>query len=194
MQLLSVEKDWKHVLMKKVATLNTCCDIACPTFQLPHITMGTFQSNRRQPTTGSFQSLQRLKEHNKPSVGWKSLAIHKLVWWHFHVGWASGLQFVFFWQHKESEVCMNNTHTHTHTFNGPFSGTTRVSCYHKGKTNLDFTKARDSEWQWHQLGHMQVCTYLQTDNRASTPPLLPPNQQHQSTESILCILDIFVHE
>ena len=22
----------------------------------------------------------------------------------------------------------------------------------KGKTNLDFTEARDSEWQWHQLG------------------------------------------
>jgi len=39
-----------------------------------------------------------------------------------------------------------------------------VSRYQKGKTNLDFTEARDSEWQWHQLGHMQVCTSLQTDN------------------------------
>jgi len=39
------------------------------------------------------------------------------------------------------------------------------------KTNLDFTEARDSDWQWHQLGHMQVCTLLQTDNHASTPPL-----------------------
>jgi len=38
---------------------------------------------------------------------------------------------------------------------------------------------------------MQVCTSLQTDNHASTPPLsfftgrmpfLPPNQQRQSTE------------
>jgi len=46
-----------------------------------------------------------------------------------------------------------------------------VSRYQKGKTNLDFTKARDSEWQWHQLEHMQVCTSLQTDNHASTPPL-----------------------
>jgi len=46
-----------------------------------------------------------------------------------------------------------------------------VSLYQKGKTNLDFTEARDSEWQWHQLGHMQVCTWLQTDNHASTPPL-----------------------
>jgi len=26
-------------------------------------------------------------------------------------------------------------------------------------------------WQWHQLGHMQVCTSLQTDNHASTPPI-----------------------
>jgi len=50
---------------------------------------------------------------------------------------------------------------------------------------------RDSEWKWHQLGHMQVCTSLQTDNHASTPPLsiftgrmpfLPPNQLRQSTE------------
>jgi len=46
-----------------------------------------------------------------------------------------------------------------------------VSQYQKGKTNLDFTEARDSEQQWHQLGHTQVCTSLQTDNNASTPPL-----------------------
>jgi len=46
-----------------------------------------------------------------------------------------------------------------------------VSWYQKGKTNLDFTEARDNEWQWHQLGHMQLCTLLQTDNHASTTPL-----------------------
>jgi len=46
-----------------------------------------------------------------------------------------------------------------------------VSRYQKGKTNLDFTEARDSEWQWHQLGHMQVCTLLQTDKHANTSPL-----------------------
>ena len=61
--------------------------------------------------------------------------------------------------------------THTQPFNSPLTRTTRVSRYKKGKTNLDFTEARDSEWQWHQLGHMQVCTLLQTDNHASTPPL-----------------------
>jgi len=86
---------------------------------------------------------------------------------------------------------MKNTYTHTHPFNKPFSGTTQVSRYQKGKTNLDFTEATDSEWQWHQLDHMQVCTSLQTDNHTSTPPLkfftgrmpfLPPNQQRQSTE------------
>jgi len=97
----SAEKDWKHalkifispewiypvakqtennkLLMQKVVTLNTCCDIACLTFQLPHITTDSFQSHRRQPTTGSFRSFQRLKERNKPSVGWKSFAFHKLV-------------------------------------------------------------------------------------------------------------------
>jgi len=58
--------------------------------------------------------------------------------------------------------------THTDPFNGPLSGTTQVSQHQKGKTNLDFTEARDNEWQWYQLGHMQVCTSLQTDNHAST--------------------------
>jgi len=46
-----------------------------------------------------------------------------------------------------------------------------VSWYQKGKTNLHFTEAKDSEWQWNLLGHMQVCTSLQTDNHASTPSL-----------------------
>jgi len=46
-----------------------------------------------------------------------------------------------------------------------------VSRYQKGNINLNFAEARDSEWQKHQLGRMQVCTSLQTDNYASTPPL-----------------------
>jgi len=68
-------------------------------------------------------------------------------------------------------LCSLAAFTHTHTFNGPLSGTTRMSLYQKGKTNLDFTEARDSEWQWHQLGHMQVCTLLQTDSHIISPPL-----------------------
>jgi len=59
-----------------------------------------------------------------------------------------------------------------HPFNGPFSGTTQVRQYQKGKTNLDFSEARDCEWQWHQLCHMQVCTLPQTNNHTSNLPLL----------------------
>ena len=62
--------------------------------------------------------------------------------------------------------------THPHIrLTALYPGTTQISRYQKGKTNLDFTEVRDSEWQWHQLGHVQVYTWLQTDNHASTPPL-----------------------
>jgi len=71
----------------------------------------------------------------------------------------------------------SETHTHTHTHTHLTALCKFVQdypvkpVYQKGKTNLDFTEARDSEWQWLQLGHMQVCTSLQTDNHSSTPPL-----------------------
>jgi len=64
----------------------------------------------------------------------------------------------------------------------------------KAKPIWIITEARDSEWQWHQLDRMQVCTSLQTDNHANTPslsfftgwmPFLPPNQQCQITEGIV---------
>ena len=61
------------------------------------------QSHRRQPITGSFQSLQRLKDRNKPSVRWRSFAVHTLVWWHFQVVWASGLQIVFLWDNVNNQ-------------------------------------------------------------------------------------------
>jgi len=64
-----------------------------------------------------------------------------------------------------------HAHAHTHPFN-ILSGTTQVSWYQKGGTNMDFIEARDSEWQWHQLGLMQVCTLLQTDNHTSIPSLI----------------------
>jgi len=56
---------------------------------------------------------------------------------------------------------------HFNPFNGPLSGTTRVSRYQKSKTNLNFTGARGSEWQWHQLGH--ICTSPQTDITTPAP-------------------------
>ena len=65
-----------------------------------------------------------------------------------------------------------HTHTHTHTrLTALFRDYPGEPVYQKGKTNLDFTEARDSEWQWHQPGRMQVCTSLQTDNHTSTPLL-----------------------
>jgi len=76
-----------------------------------------------------------------------------------------------------------NTHTHTHTrLTALFPGWAGTR---KAKPIWILLKQETSEWQWHQLGHMQVCTQLQTDNHASTPPLsfftgrmpfLPPNQ------------------
>ena len=63
-----------------------------------------------------------------------------------------------------------HTHTHTHPFNGTFSRTTRVGRYQKGKTNLDFTEAGDSEWQWHQLGICKSAPRSRQNNHASTPP------------------------
>ena len=82
---------------------------------------------------------------------------------------------------------IDDTHKHTHTracINGHLSGTTHVSRYQKGKTNLNFTEATDSEWQWHQLGHMQVFTLLQTDNHTTRffyrPDAFPASQQTAS--------------
>jgi len=86
--------------------------------------------------------------------------------WYFIATVMQGIEIV-----EEEWLFTFALHRHTHPFNGPLSGTTQVSWYQKGKTNLDFTEARDSEWQWHQLGHIQVCTSLQTNNHASTPPL-----------------------
>ena len=64
------------------------------------------------------------------------------------------------------------TDNHHHTrLTALFPGLPRWAGTRKVKTNLDLTEARDSEWQWHQLGHMQVCTSLLTDNHASTPLL-----------------------
>jgi len=59
---------------------------------------------------------------------------------------------------------------HTHTF------------------NLDFTEARDNEWQWHQLGYVQVCTSLQTDNHGSIPPLCPSCRPTNSVKALKATL------
>ena len=84
-------------------------------------------------------------------------------------------------------------HTHTQPCNGPLSGTSWVSRYQKGKTSLDFTEARNYEWQWHQLGRMHVYTSLQTDKHPTTQfftgqmLFVLPNQQRRSTDIQLTI-------
>ena len=59
--------------------------------------------------------------------------------------------------------CLWTTHTHLMAL---FPGLCRWAGTRKVKPIWILTEARDSEWQWHQLGHMQVCTSLQTDNHA----------------------------
>ena len=76
---------------------------------------------------------------------------------------------------------------HYQTFNGPLSRTTRVSRYQKGKTNLDFSEARDSEWQWQVAAagpYASLHLAPATNNSVFTGrvPVLPPNRQCQGTE------------
>ena len=88
-----------------------------------------------------------------------------------------------------------HTHTHTHPFNGPLSRTTQASRYQKGKTNLDFTEARDSEWKWHQLGHM-LCMSAHHSRQITTPAphhsvfyrldALPAAQPGMGSAGIIC--------
>jgi len=76
------------------------------------------------------------------------------------------------WGRHSNKVKYDQKNTHTHTrLTALFPGLPRSASTRKVKTNLDFTEARDSELQWYQLGHTQICTSLQTDNHASTPPL-----------------------
>ena len=90
-----------------------------------------------------------------------------------------------------SACITTHTHTHKHTFNGPFSGTTQVSRYQKGKTNLDFAEARNNEWQC--MASAGLCKSAPRSRQITTPaphhsvftgrmPFLPPNQPRQRTE------------
>ena len=129
--------------------------------QLPHDHMSS------ATTTTSMNVFKQLKEKQLllsllSCIAWVVILI---VYVHIFVFYVSVCPYIGLTVHLAVLV------THTHPFNGPLSRTTWVSRYQKGKTDLDFTEARDSEWQWHQLDHMQVCISLKTDNHASTPPI-----------------------
>jgi len=101
--------------------------------------------------------------------------------------------------HSNNQTTNNKLHPPTHPCNGPLSRTNRVSRYQKSKTNLDFTEARDSEWQWNQLGHMQVCTLHHANTsplsflQAGRPSCCPTNSI-KSTESIKLVLHPIRHK
>jgi len=88
-----------------------------------------------------------------------------------------------------------NTHTHTHPFNGPLSGTTRMSRYQKGKTNLDLLKQETvsgSGIRWtickSAPRSCQITTPVPHHSIFYRPDALPAAQQHQSTEGTLVLL------
>ena len=106
------------------------------------------------------------------------------------------------WGEKLETVCLSfgfcrplcaciNYINYTHTcLTALFPGLPRWACTRKVKINLDFSEARDSKWQWNQLGHMR--RHLAADRQprqhpttlffTGRMPFLPPNQQRQSTE------------
>ena len=74
-------------------------------------------------------------------------------------------------QHPTCKMTQSKHNTHTRLtalFPGlpGWAGTRKVN-----QSGFSSSKRQYSEWQWHQLGHMQICTSLQTDNHTSTPPL-----------------------
>jgi len=123
-----------------------CCLFVCPQASLRNYMSSLHQVFCMLPMAETLSSFGGVAIYYVIPVLWMALCLHIMA--------------------------RNSRHQYTHPFNGPFYGTTQVSQYQTGKTSLDhFTEASDSEWKWHQLGRMQVCTSLQTDNHASTPPL-----------------------
>ena len=68
------------------------------------------------------------------------------------------------WPYQRSLFCCNtNAMSSTPSLSPRWAGTRKV--------NQSGFYWRDSEWQWHQLGCVQVYTLIQTYNQTSTPPL-----------------------
>jgi len=122
---------------------------------------------RRDPVESEVLQAEDNSTLQKPSWGrpvdsWRGAGAWHRSWW--------PIVNCVYWFHCSGARRFSSKHT---PFNSPFfrDYPGEPDRYQKGKTNLDFTEARDSGRQWHQLDHMQVCTSLQTDNHASTPSL-----------------------
>ena len=96
--------------------------------------------------------------------------------------------------------CMLITYTHTNPFNGPFSGTTRVSGYEKGKPIWILLKQETvsgSGISW------AICKSASLSRQITMPVLhhskffyrpdafLLPNQQRQSTEGKCMLINLY---
>ena len=70
-----------------------------------------------------------------------------------------------------SSWCATNSDTHTHTCLMALCPGLRWWAGTGNVKPIWILLKQETEWQWHQLVRMQVCTSLQTDNYTSTPPL-----------------------
>ena len=109
-------------------------------------------------------------------------------------------------RHHPAMLNVSHTHTHTHThtrLTALCPGLPRVSRYQKGKTNLDFTGARDSEWQWHQLG---MCKSAPRSRQITTPaphhwvfyrpdalPAAQPTASKHWRHKVKCFSEFIIH-
>jgi len=82
------------------------------------------------------------------------------------------------------------TYIHTHAFNGPFSGTTQVSRYQKGKSIWILLAICNSAPRSRQITMPAPTTQFFT----GWMPFLPPNQQRQSTEGIRTYIQCLLNQ
>jgi len=114
---------------------------------------------------------------------WKFDQMHKIYLW-------QGIVVTFF-SFGGHATC----HTHTQPFNGPFTRTSWVSRYQKGKTNLILVKqemvsVNGISWA---ICNSAPCQHPITQFFTGRMPFLPPNQQGQSTEGITCYMAVVLN-
>jgi len=68
-----------------------------------HTSQPLFRATDDNPQLALFRASNVWKNAINLQSDEKSFAVQKLVWWHFQVWWASGLQFVFFWDNINNQ-------------------------------------------------------------------------------------------